>query len=278
MTPRRLSDALLGECSPGPLARYRIAFGALLTGEALGRLPYAVELFSREGFHRSRFVVPVPSAAGAYALVATSALSAAAMALGWKTRAATALTLVAWTWLYAIDQISEKALHSVVIVVLAALALSGAGAAHSLDARGGGGSARVWATPWRLLQLEFAQVYFFAGVVKLRAPGWANGEVLRRAMSSRWADAPGLWAAATLPDAVWPALAMATIAFELVAPWMLFAPRVRRYAIAAGVCFHLGIEVTLGVGWLGLHFIAALVTLFPSDEAWGDVVRRLRRA
>lgn len=282
MNLRTVSDALLGEVDAKPLARYRVALGALLCCEAVQRLPYAAELFSSEGFHRTRFAVPVPSAAGAYALVAASALGAAAMSLGWRTRLSTLVTLLSLSWLYAIDQVSEKALHSLSLVMLAALAISDAGAVYSLDARRLGARARAWVTPLRLLQLELAQVYFFAGVVKLRAPGWIEGEVLSRTMSSRWADAAGMWAARAMPHGTWRALSVATIVFELAGPWLLFVPRVRRYAIAAGVMFHLGIEATLGVGWLGLHFIAALVTLFPSPEAWerGEawVRQRLRGA
>ncbi len=277
MNLRAVSDALLGEVDSKVLARYRSVFGALLCCEAVQRLPYAVELFSSEGFHRTRFAAPVPSPTVAYALVAVSALASAAMSLGWKTRLSTLVTLLSLSWLYAIDQVSEKALHSMSLVVLGALAISDAGAAYSLDVRREGARAKAWVTPLRLLQLELAQVYFFAGVVKLRAPGWLDGEVLYRTMSSRWADPAGMWAVRVMPHATWRALSVATIAFELVGPWLLFVPRVRRYVIAAGLMFHMGIEVTLGVGWLGLHFMTALLTLFPSPEAWTRFEARVTR-
>jgi hypothetical protein len=276
MNLRAVSDALLGDADPRPLARYRIGLGALLCCEAIERLPYAAELFSREGFHRTRFAAPVPSVAGAYALVAASALGAAAMAAGWRTRAATLVTLASWAWLYAIDQVGEKALHSVVLIALGALALSDAGAACSLDARRRGARSRVWVTPLRLLQLEFAQVYFFAGVVKLRVPGWTDGAVLTRALSSRWANDAGMWAASALPAVTWRALSLGTIAYELVAPWLLFVPRARRYVIAVGVALHLGIQVTLDVGWLGFHFVVALLALYPAPNAWDALSARVR--
>lgn len=263
---RRISDALLGDGDSRPLARYRAGFGALLFGEAIERLPYAAELFSNEGFHRTSFAVPVPSPSVAYALVAASALSALAMSLGWRTRIATMVTLISWSWLYAIDQIGEKALHSLMLVVLAALAISDSGATLSLDARRDGSRDRAWVTPLRIIQLEFAQVYFFAGVVKTRVPDWLSGGVLSRSLSSRWANEAGMWAARTLPESTWHALAVASVVYELGAPWLLFVPRARRYVIALGLVFHAGIQVMLGVGWLGFHFMLALVTLFPMSE------------
>lgn len=263
LTLRSIADALLGDGDARTLARYRAGFGALLFGEAVERLPYAVELFSSEGFHRTRFAVPVPSPAGAYALVIVSALGALAMSLGWRTRIATVVTLLSWSWLYAIDQVSEKALHSLMLVVLAALAISDSGATLSLDARRNGARSRAWVTPLRIIQLEFAQVYFFAGVVKMRVAGWTSGGVLSRSLSSRWANEAGMWAARTFPEGTWRALAVATVVYELAAPWLLFVPRARRYVIAAGLLFHVGIQVLLGVGWLGFHFMLALVTLFP---------------
>ncbi len=278
MSAARPSQFWLGEVDPLPLALYRAGLGALLCVEGLLRLPYAAELFSDGGFHRSRFAVPVPSPTGAYTLALASSLAAAAMALGWRTRASTLAALALWGWLYAIDQIGEKALHSVALVALAMLALSDAGAALSLDARRDGAKSAVWATPLRLLQLQFAQVYFFAGVVKLRAPGWLDGAVLARAMSSRWATDVGLWAARVAPDGAWRGLARATVAYELLAPLLLFVPRARRWVIAAGVALHLGIEATLGVGWLGWHFMLALLALYPSPEAQRRAITSARAA
>lgn len=276
MSPR--SDHWLGETDPLPLALYRAGFGALLAGECLTRLPYAPELYSSEGFHRSAFGAWAwaPPPALAYAAVLVAALGALALALGWRTRAAAVVTLAVWTWLQAIDQINEKALHSVMVAVLALLALADAGAAWSLDARRHGGDARaVWATPLRLLQLHFAQVYFFAGVGKLFAAGWVTGAVLDLSLSSRWGTDLGLWVASWIPDPAVRLLGLGTIVYELVGPWLLFVPWARPWVIACGLCFHLGIQATLAVGWLGAHFILALLTLYPDPATLRRALARL---
>jgi len=271
------ADHWLGATDPLPLALYRAGFGALLCGECLTRLPYAKELYSSVGFHRSGVGAWAPPPSVAYAFVLVAAAGAAAISLGWRTRAASVVTLAAWTWLHAIDQINEKALHSVIVVVLALLALSDAGAARSLDARRAGGDApAVWATPLRLLQLQFAQVYFFAGVAKLFAAGWITGSVLQLSLSSRWATDTGLWVASWIPDVAVRLLALLTILYELVGPWLLFVPWARPWVIAFGVSLHLGIQSTLSIGWLGSHFILALVTLYPDPATWRRVFAYVR--
>jgi hypothetical protein len=282
-SPSEATSFWLGTTDALPLALYRAGFGALLVGEALERLPYATELFSSEGYHSSRFHVFVPPPAAAVVLVLASALSAGALALGWRTRASALATLFTWGWLFAIDQINEKSLHTIQLVVLAMLALSDCGAVRSLDARGlrGNDDVYVWATPQRLLQLQFVQVYFFAGVAKLFAPGWVAGDVLARSMHSRWATELGLWVGTAMPQRGWRVLALVSVLYELLAPWLLFVPWARRYVIAVGLSFHLGIEATLGIGWLGRHFILALVLLYPDSSEVRRVFRwietRLRR-
>ncbi len=269
MTAPTRADHWLGTTDPLPLALYRAGFGALLCVECLTRLPYAEELYSSVGFHRSAIGAWAPPPVLAYALVLVAALGAAAISLGWRTRVASVVTLAVWTWLQAIDQINEKALHSIFVVVLALLALSDAGAARSLDARrAGGDAAEVWATPLRLLQLQFAQVYFFAGIAKLFATGWITGTVLQLSLSSRWASDTGLWVATWLPDVAVRLLALFTVIYELVGPWLLFVPWARPWVIAFGVSFHFGIQSTLSIGWLGAHFILALVTLYPEPTTW----------
>lgn len=275
-TPSDRDETWTGDTDPRPLALYRAGFGALLCAEALGRVPYAPELYSSEGFHRSRFHVPLPSPGVSYVVVLAAALASAAVSLGWRTRAAALTAMALWGWLFAIDQINEKALHSLALVVLALLALSDAGAVGSLDAlrarrAGAAPITRVWITPKRLLQLHFAQVYFFAGLGKLFAAGWVTGQVLSLSASSRWATGAGLWVAGWMPETAWRALALLTILYEIVGPWLLFVPWARPWVLALGLSFHLGIQVTLGVGWLGVHFMLALATLYPAPTTWRRV-------
>lgn len=267
----------LGRTDPAPLALYRAGFGALVALECLTRLPHATELYSNEGFHQGALAHTAPSPAVATAAVALCALASLALALGYRTRPAAVTALALWSWLYGIDQLNERALHSLILVALAVLVFSGAGDALSLDARRRETPVdTVSVTPLRVLQLHFAQMYFFAGIVKVLSPGWATGDVLAASLSSRWATGTGLWVAERMPAVGWRALALATIVYELVAPWLLFVRWSRPWVIALGLAFHAGIQLTLGVGWLGPHFMLALLALYPEPETWRALVNRAR--
>jgi len=121
-------------------------------------------------------------------------------------------------------------------------------------------------------------VYFFAGITKIFAAGWTTGQVLALSLSSRWATGVGLWAATRAPAVLPRAFSLLTILYELLAPWLLFVPWARRYAIVVGLCLHVGIQGMFGVGWLGAHFILALLALYPDPATLRGVVERVTAA
>jgi hypothetical protein len=256
------------------LCLYRAGFCLLLLADAASWLPHAEELFSSEGFHLGLLAPLAPPPALATFLCAALAASALLAAVGLWTRASLAVTAVLWSFLYAIDQINEKAITSIAILVLAILLASPSAARYSLDdwlARRRGlerrpGTASIF--PLRLLQLEFAQVYFFAGLVKLFVPGWRDGTIPLRSLRSQWATDLGVWISGWAPEILIRAGGWGTILFELTAPFCLFIPRARAAWIAAGVLFHAAIAATLSVGSLSPHFILALLLLFPAPETF----------
>lgn len=265
------------------LSLYRAGFGALLCVESLTRLPYAPELFSSDGFHQGFWAASAPSPLVSYLLCFVLVLSAGAMALGLYTRIATAITLCVWGFLYAVDQVNEKALHTIVVVVMAMLLSSDSGARFSLDdrrriARGLARSPETGcAMPLRLLQLQFAQIYFFAGVGKLFSNGWITGNVLSGSLSSRWSTSFGLWLAGQMTDWMARVGGLGVTLYEILAPFLLFVPWARPWVLVVGLSLHLGIQLTLGIGFLGWHFILALLVLYPSDETMEYVFKRITR-
>ena len=262
------------------LCLYRAGFGLLLCGEAVTWLPHTTELFSADGFHLgilARFAPPPPVA---FLLCLLLVLAAAAVGIGWHTRAALATTLGLWSFLYGIDQINEKAIHSVAIVVVTILLFSACAARYSLDdwLRRRRGLPRcpdhACAFPLRLLQLEFAQVYFFAWISKIASPGWVDGTVLTRALASGWATSLGVWVSGWLPGLAAGLGGLLVITYEVLAPFLLFVPRARPWVLGAGVIFHGGIQATLSVEFFGLHFLLALLLLYPDPAVIADLVGR----
>jgi hypothetical protein len=270
----RLEGALHREIPVEAIAVYRAGVGLLIFLEGCTWLGHTRELFSSDGFRLPHgAIVPLPAP---FALLVSAALvvAALAMTLGLFTRATNACVLVLWTFLVEEDGIDQKAIHVILVVVLVLLLFSPSGAAFSLDAlRRRTPQARTCrAFVYRLIQLEFAQVYFFAGLTKMTTPSWVSGDVLFHVFSGRWATPLGIWISGWLSPLAARAGALGTILYELFAPVLLFVPCVRPWVITAGVLFHLGIQATLSIGFLGPHFLLALLVLFPEPEAVRSVL------
>jgi uncharacterized membrane protein YphA (DoxX/SURF4 family) len=279
----RFEDDLLHRPVPvEPLCLYRAGFGLLIFLEAATWLPHTRELFSNEGFHLPMWQLDHPSPPLAAAACVTLVVAALCLALGFFTRWANAFVLVFWTLLYAQDRIDTKAIHSIIVVILAILLFTPSGAAFSIDARRaarwGDGVPRTTtcALGQRLIQLEVAQVYFFCGVTKMTNPEWVDGSVFYRVFDSRWASDLGIWVSGWLPPRAARAGGLLTILYELLAPFLLFQRSLRPFVIVAGIAFHLGIQSVLSIGSLGAHFLLALVILFPDPEGVRDLARRLQ--
>lgn len=265
------------------LALYRILIATLICLEAAGWLPYARELFSNQGFHIPNATwMPAPTPIAAYALCLMLVIAAFSMAIGFMTRYAIAVTWLIWIYFYSLDSINEKAAQTIAIIALAVLFFSACGNRLSLDnflRRKRGlpelpGQASVF--PQRLLQFEFAQIYFFSGVSKLMNPDWVNGNAFYYILNGRWATGVGIFVSSMHPNIIARAAGLGTILFELFIGVLLFIPPIRPVAIAAGVVFHSGIQMTLWVGTLGFHFISALISLFPQPETVEKRIRDVR--
>jgi uncharacterized membrane protein YphA (DoxX/SURF4 family) len=281
---QRFEDEILHRPVPvEPLGLYRMGFGLLIFLEAATWLPHTTERFSSDGFHVPLWRLVHPSPPLAAAACVTLVVAALCLSLGFFTRWANAFVLVFWTLLYAQDQIDAKAIHSIIIVILAILLLTPSGAAFSIDARRAarrgedGPRPSTCALGQRLIQLEVDQVYFFCGVTKMTNPEWVNGSVFYRVFDSRWATDLGIWVAGWLPPRAARAGGLLTILYELLAPFLLFHRSFRPFVIVAGVAFHLGIQSVLSIGSLGAHFLLALVILFPDPEGVRDLARRLQQ-
>lgn len=255
------------------LCLYRAGIGALIFFESVCWLPYTTELFSNDGFHLPNLPgLPIPSPTLAFLLCVALSVTSLMMAVGLFTRLSMLSTLILWAYALGIDTINEKAAQTISIVVITLLLFSPCGNRYSLDAwlrrrRGLAdlpGTSRIFVQ--RLLQIEFAQIYFFCGVAKMTNPGWVDGSAFYRIINGRFATEIGVFISSFDPDFIARAGGLGTILFELFIGFLLFIPPVRPFAIAVGVMFHTGIQLTLWVGSLGFHFILALLLLFPDPE------------
>lgn len=259
------------------LGAYRAAFGFTLFAEACSWLPHAAELFSYEGFHIPQLAgMPAPPPGLALLLVLALCASSLSFCLGLFTRASGMATLLLWTYLWCLDSLTEKAAHTIAMVVLAVLLLAPCANRFSLDRlrrlrRGLPDLPGTGTLYWQqLLRLQFAQVYFFSGVAKMMNPEWVNGGVFYNVMNGRLATPLGIFVSEVDSYLFARAGGLFTILFELSVGFLLLVPATRPFAIAAAVCFHLGIQASLQIGSLGAHFVLALLLLMPSPEGARD--------
>jgi hypothetical protein len=242
------------------------------------------------------------SAATAYLLFGLTMCSALALCVGFHTRLSALLLLFCSAQLSALAPDADRGIDGLLRNALAVLALSGAGATWSLDARWETGSfapqREVPAWPRYLLIAQVVLLYFSAGVLKQSAAWSAVGGysalfmVLSKPLYTRFE-----WSHWQLV-ALYPLLQMATfatLAFErsalFVPLWMwlranperggLVGKLVRRghvleIWIATGVMFHLGLAAFTELGIFPWGCLALYPALLRPErvQAGIDLLRR----
>lgn len=118
--------------------------------------------------------VPVPPAAGIWALVAVVFVAGVLLAIGWRTRATAAATLVAFAWIELIESTLYLNHYWFLTLALALMVVLPVGAAWSLDARPMGERTVPAVAIW-LLRAQIGVVYVFAGVAKLHGDWLVHG-------------------------------------------------------------------------------------------------------
>ncbi|TKX75302.1 HTTM domain-containing protein [Halorubrum sp. GN11_10-6_MGM] len=288
-------------------AAFRIALGAVLL------VDLALRARNLGAFYTDAGVLPRAALAGAYPLGArlsihavsgeawavsllflVAAAAAAALAVGHRTRAATAVSLVLLASLQARNPFVLNAGDTLLLQLLGAGLLCPLGARWSLDAvrrreteapepTAVGASGRV-AGPAAALPLALVVVVYVSNaVVKLRGTAWPAGEAVERVFRLTYLHGPF---GGVVPE--WsPLLAAATygwLALVVASPLLVAAAGRLRAALAGTLlAAHLSMAVTLQIGVFPLVSAAALLPFFP-PSVWDRVERavaptadRLRR-
>ena len=128
-------------------------------------------------------------------------------------------------------------------------------------------AAPAW--PLWLIKLCLAQMYFSAGLEKLRHTGWAwaDGTSLQAYLVEHhlWGDTPqALW----LAQRLWlcRVLSVLTLAFELSFWLLLLWPMLRWLYAPAGLLFHLGTALTMRIHYL--RYLGPVYLVFATDAAF----------
>lgn len=261
------------------------------------RLPVFLQLRERRrGFDgvgvASVLSGPLPSLAVPLILIATFVSGFAALA-GWWYRWSGPAFAVGVLVLTSYRGSWGQLLHfeNLVTLHLLVVALAPAADRWSLDARrrrrAGAVSERdgvAYGWPIALAALVVVTTYVIAGIAKLRYGGseWVFGDSMRNhvayaAARNEVLGAPAAPLAGSLVrlDALWPWVAAATLVIELGAPIALFGGRMRTVWVIAAWTMHVGILLTMRIGFPYPLFLVAFAPFFRVELAVGRISQRL---
>jgi hypothetical protein len=165
-------------------------------------------------------------------------------------------------------------------IMLWLLCFAPIGRAFALDARRGVPWCPAWLRSFddarasaclRLMQIQMAIVFFFAGAAKLRGVDWWDGDAIWYALADQEFNGLPL-----LPFAenMWLVnlLTYLSVVVELGYAFLIWDRKTRPYALVGAVSLHLGIATMLSMILFGLAMIAGHLAFTPS--AWIDRLQR----
>ena len=301
MSVREHLDARLGADARG-LAACRIALGAVLVVDLALRSRELTAFYTDDGVLPRSTLAELYPTLSRYSLHALSgegwvvallfllaAAVAAALAVGYRTRAATLLSLALAASLQARNPLVLNAGDTLLWQLLALALLLPVGRRWSVDAvrrtraagredeRAGGSETttdRVTGFAPALLVTYVVVLYLSNGLVKLRGDAGPRGP--GAPLGFRLAPLSGpLGGARGGADGLLTVGTYAWLGLVLASPLLvLLAGRARAALAGAFVVAHLSMALTLGIGVFPLVSVAALLPFFPS-RVWDAVERRI---
>jgi hypothetical protein len=258
----------------GALGLFRICFGVLALLWTLSLLPDLHAFFSPNGLlpHRPDLGSGTWDLLPGHETLLFGLLLAASvcLALGIGTRLAALVVFLGITSFERRNVFVFNSGDGLMRVMAFYLMLAPAGTALSLD-RLRRAPGRFWESParapwaWRLLQVQFSILYLSAAWAKLRGQTWNDGTAVSYAL--RVADLQRFAAPHFLSHGVLASnlLTYGTIAIELSLGILVWNRKLRPWVLAAGLLLHLGIELTIRVGFFSLALFVLYLVWLPPD-------------
>jgi hypothetical protein len=271
------------------LAVLRVAYGVLLLWWTTTLSLDATTFFSRSGILPDRPTEPwtwtvfdlVGSDAAVSIVIALLFWAAVFLIFGFHTRLAAVVAFVAVVSLHRRNPFVFQAGDNLLRAFSFYFMFAPAGAALSID-RWRRARARFWEFPprpvWalRLIQVQLSILYLFSVWEKLRGTTWNDGT------AASWSMRVQELVRLELPRWITESLLVSnlitygTLAVELALAVLIWNRRARPWVLAAGVILHLGIDLTMRVGFFSLVVLLYYVAFVP-PEVMADRLLRLRR-
>jgi hypothetical protein len=198
--------------------------------------------------------------------------------VGFRTRCFTALTYVFWTSLHERFNLLWDGGDNVLQIVLLYALFAELGARFSIDAATFGERAArsprahqarmmMHGAAMLAIALQISLVYGIAGLTKVQGETWRNGTAIYYAMRGGEFYWPGRSDYVYQHRIIVTLLSYATVAFQVSFPYFLFLNRrTRTIALVAGLFFHAGIAVFMGLITFASFLMAVDMSLIGDDE------------
>ena len=280
MNPLRASARFLFESgSPRTMALFRITLGLAVLFGRLAMWPDVVFFFSDEGLVHNDHLSETQthhfwsvfhllgSPAAVWTAYAAGLLAALALTLGLFTRTCSVLLFVLVVSLRWRSPLMLNSGDQLMAIMSFWLMFADSGRRWSIDAwwrARRGRVQRAWNGTWvlRSLQLQLCFLYAASALYKLEDPDWVDGETMFyvAGLVYDWV-VPSVW----MMDypAVYKAVTWGSIAFELGFPLLAWNRWTRRWMVALGILFHIGIALTFGLYFFSAATIVLLMTFIP---------------
>jgi hypothetical protein len=271
------------EIPPHSYALLRIALGLIGLAALIGLTPVEmywpldglIPLTSGRGIPRDWLIAHDLGGAAGWALYLTLWVVWLSMTLGFFSDTAVIAAFVGQIVQARWNNSPLSAAHQVVTVLLFCLLWVPTGRVWSLDALRRAPapeqSGRCVAWPLFLMRFQVALIYGSSALSKLAFPVWRDGSAVYWALNlndfHRFPWVIPASAAPLLAIATW-----ATLAFELLFPFLVIFKRVRPVVLWAGVGLHLGLWATLELGPFSWVMLASYIS-FLDPETTANLFR-----
>jgi Vitamin K-dependent gamma-carboxylase len=275
-----------GRLPTSTLALVRVAFGLVTLVFAASLAPSLGPFFHEDGIFPTRLPAakwgvwtlldPFTSDLAVLAVFLALVVASVCLILGYRTRLAAAATFVCLMSLERRNPFIFNSGHGLLRLISLYLMLAPSGASLSLD-RLRTARDRFWefperaAWPLRLMQVQLSAMYITAAWDKLRGETWADGTAVSYALR----DLPRFEAPSfvTNTELISTLATWATPVTELAIGVLVWNRRLRPWALAAGLLFHIGIALTIRVGVFSLAVFVLYVAFIPPETANALILR-----
>lgn len=265
------------------LALFRIAFGLVVLAWSLTLTHDAYDFFSEDGVlpRQPDFDGPFdaglwgvlgifPSKGAVAALLAILIAGAVALIVGYRTRLAALLVFVCLLSLQRRNVFVFNSGDGLLKIIAFYLVFAPAGASLSVD-RLRAARDRFWEfparAPWvvRLLQIQLSVIYLSMVWAKVRGTTWGDGTAVSYAM--RIEDLQRLHLPQWVVDSslVTSLMTYGTLGVELALGILVWNRKLRPWVLLLGVGLHLGIDLTLRVGFFSYAMLTLYIAFLPPE-------------